>query len=324
VLSAGEPASPSSGAIVSFASAAVRPSQSAIGRLDNPLRGIAFIVLSTLFMSTSDVTSKYLSSSLPAIEIAWIRFVGFVLLLAPALLTRPQLLNAKRPGLQILRGFTLALSSMFFILSLRFLPIAEATSTSFVAPLFVTALSIPLLRETIGLRRWLATLVGLVGVLIVVRPGTNAFHPAVLLTILSALAWAFTLIFTRKMSGEDAALTTLAYSAIVGFIGLSILVPFVWVAPSWQGVLLAAVVAIASTAGHWIVVLAYRYADASVLAPFTYSQLVYATLFGYFIFGDIPDQWTFVGAGFIIASGLYTAHRERIRREQRLASGTVN
>jgi drug/metabolite transporter (DMT)-like permease len=320
VLSAGEPALPSSDALARFVPAAVRLNRPPIGRLDNPLRGIVFIVLSTLFMSTSDVTSKYLSSSLPAVEIAWIRFLGFVLLLAPAILTRPQLLRAKRPGLQILRGVTLALSSMFFILALRFLPIAEATSTSFVAPLFVTALSIPLLGETIGLRRWLATLIGLVGVLIVVRPGTNAFHPAVLLTLLSALAWAFTLIFTRKMSGEDAALTTLAYSALVGFIGLSVLVPFFWISPSWQGILLAAVVALASTAGHWIVVLAYRYADASVLAPFTYSQLVYATLFGYFIFGDIPDRWTFVGASFIIASGLYTAHRERIRREQRLAS----
>jgi drug/metabolite transporter (DMT)-like permease len=200
------------------------------------------------------------------------------------------------------------------------LPIAEATATSVVAPLFVTALSIPLLGESIGFRRWMAALIGLLGVLIVVRPGTSAFQPAAMLTILSALAWAFTLIFTRKMSGDDAALTTLAYSALVGFIGLSVVVPFVWISPSWQAVSFGVVVAVASTAGHWIVVLAYRYADASVLAPFTYSQLVFATLFGYSIFGDVPDRWTFVGASVIIASGLYTAHRERVRREQQAAN----
>jgi drug/metabolite transporter (DMT)-like permease len=319
VLSAGELASPPKEPFSDEIPVLIRNPPSSIGRLDNPLRGIAFIVLSTFFMSTSDATSKYLSSSLPAIEIAWIRFFGFVLIMAPAIFTRRNLLKAKRPKLQLLRGFTLAMSSICFIFGLRFLPIAEATATSFVAPLFVTALSIPLLGESIGFRRWMAALIGLLGVLIVVRPGTSAFQPAAMLTILSALAWAFTLIFTRKMSGDDAALTTLAYSALVGFIGLSVVVPFVWISPSWQAMSFGVVVAVASTAGHWIVVLAYRYADASVLAPFTYSQLVFATLFGYSIFGDVPDRWTFVGASVIIASGLYTAHRERVRREQQVA-----
>jgi drug/metabolite transporter (DMT)-like permease len=99
---------------------------------------------------------------------------------------------------------------------------------------------------------------------------------------------------------------------------LSALVPFVWVTPSWQAIAFGVFIGVASTAGQWIVVLAFRYADASVLAPFSYSQLVWVSVLGFFVFGEIPDAWTVVGAGFIVASGLYTAHRERVRRSQLL------
>jgi drug/metabolite transporter (DMT)-like permease len=285
-----------------------------LARADNPLRGIALIVASTLFLSASDVTSKYIATYLPPLEIAWFRFAGFVVILAPILIMRPWLLRAARPGLQVLRGATLAGSSLLFISALPFLPLAEATATSFVAPLFVTGLSIPLLGEKIGVRRLVAACIGFLGVLIVVRPGSSTFHPAAVLTLTSALGWALTLVVTRKMSGDDSSLTTLTYSALVGLILLSLLVPLVWVTPSTSIFLLACCVAVLSTVGQWIVVLAYRYGDASVLAPFTYSQLIWATGFGYLVFAALPDVWTFVGAVVIITSGVYTAHRERIRR----------
>jgi drug/metabolite transporter (DMT)-like permease len=161
--------------------------------------------------------------------------------------------------------------------------------------------------------------VGLIGVLIILRPGSGAFHPAAFFPLVSALTWAGTLIMTRMLSGKERALTTMTYSSIAGVCILSALVPFVWVAPSWHDVLFGILIGVASTAGQWIVVLAFRYADASVLAPFSYTQLVWVSLLGFLIFGEVPDIWTVAGAAFIVASGLYTAHRERIRRSQLLA-----
>jgi len=297
---------------------ATRP---APARADRPFRGIALILASTVFLGASDVTAKYLSATLPSIEIAWIRFLVFALIMSPAMLRGSPLfaLHSQRPGLQVMRGVALLASSLFFISGLRFLPIAEASATGFVSPLFVTALSIAFLGERVGIRRWIATALGLIGVLIILRPGTSAFHPAAFFPMVSALAWATTLIMTRMMSGREHALTTMTWSSIVGVCVLCALVPFVWVAPSRHDILFGILIGVASTLGQWIVVLAFRYADASVLAPFSYTQLLWVSILGFVIFGEVPDIWTVLGAVFIVGSGLYTAHRERVRRSQLLA-----
>jgi drug/metabolite transporter (DMT)-like permease len=297
---------------------AARP---APARADRPLRGIALILASTVFLGTSDATSKYLSATLPSIEIAWIRFLVFALIMVPAMLPGSPLfaLRTGRPDLQGMRAVALLGSSLLFISGLRYLPIAEASATSFISPLFVTALSIIFLGESVGLRRWLATAVGLIGVLVILRPGSGAFHAAAFFPVVSALAWAGTLVMTRMLSGKEAVITTMTYSAIVGFAILSALVPTVWVTPSWYDILFGILIGVASTAGQWIVVLAFRYADASVLAPFSYTQLLWVSILGFIIFGEVPDVWTITGAVFIVASGLYTAHRERIRHSQLLA-----
>ena len=289
-------------------------------RADRPFRGIALILASTIFLGASDVTAKYLSADLPSIEIAWIRFLVFALIMVPAMMPGSPLyaMRTPRPGFQLLRGVALLSSSLFFISGLRYLPIAEASATGFVSPLFVTALSIVFLGEKVGLRRWLATAVGLLGVLVILRPGTSAFHPAAFFPLVSALGWACTLIMTRMMSGRERAATVMAYSSIAGVCILSALVPLVWVAPSRQDVLLGILIGVASTAGQWIVVLAFRYADASVLAPFSYTQLLWVSILGFLVFGELPDAWTVTGAILIVASGLYTAHRERVRRSQLL------
>lgn len=295
--------------------------RAAPARADRPFRGIALILASTVFLGASDVTAKYLSVTMPSIEIAWIRFAVFALIMVPAMVPGSPVfaLRTARPGLQLMRAIALLSSSLLFISGLRFLPIAEASATGFVAPLFVTALSIPFLGESVGLRRWLATAVGLVGVLIILRPGTSAFHPAAFFPLVSALAWACTLIMTRMMSGRERAATTMTYSSIIGVGILSALVPLVWVTPSWPDLWFGIFIGVASTAGQWIVVLAFRYADASVLAPFSYTQLLWVSILGFLVFGEVPDLWTITGAVFIVTSGLYTAHRERVRRSQLLA-----
>jgi drug/metabolite transporter (DMT)-like permease len=286
------------------------------GRADRPFRGIAMILASTVFLGASDVTAKYLSATLPSIEITWIRFAVFALIMTPGMVPGSPLyaLRSDHQRFQLMRGVTLLGSSLLFITGLRYLPIAEASATGFVSPLFVTALSIIFLGERVGMRRWAATAVGLFGVLVILRPGTSAFHAAAFFPVISALSWASTLIMTRMMSGRDPAITTMTYSSIVGVSILTLLVPFVWVAPSWHDLLLGLLIGVASTLGQWIVVLAFRYADASVLAPFQYTQLLWVSILGFLVFGELPDIWTVVGAVFIVASGLYTAHRERVRR----------
>src|SRR5262249_40425407 len=289
-------------------------------RADRPFKGIALILLSTVFLGVSDVTAKDRAATLPSIEIAWLRFLVFALIMVPAMVPGSPLfaLKTNHLGLQLMRGAALLGSSLFFISGLRYLPIAEASATGFVSPLFVTALSIIFLSEKVGVRRWLATAVGLVGVLIIIRPGSSAFHPAAFFPIVSALAWAATLIMTRMMSGKEHAITVMTYSSIAGVAILSAIVPFAWVTPSWQAVAFGVLIGVFSTAGQWIVVLAFRYADASVLAPFSYTQLLWVSILGFLVFGELPDVWTVVGAAFIVGSGLYTAHRERVRRSQLL------
>ena len=292
----------------------------ALPRADRPFKGIALILAATIFLGCSDVISKHLAATLSPIEIAWLRFLVFALIMVPAMLPGSPLfaLQTERRALQLWRGAALAMSSVLFISGMQFLPLAETSATGFVAPLFVTALSMVFLGERVGLRRWIATAVGLLGVLIILRPGTSAFQPAAFFPIASALVWALTLIMTRMMSGSERTSTTMTYSSIAGTALLTALIPFVWVAPGWDDVAFGVVIGIASTTGQWMVVLAFRYADASVLAPFSYSQLLWVSILGFLVFGEVPDVWTVTGAAFIVASGLYTAHRERLRRSQLL------
>jgi drug/metabolite transporter (DMT)-like permease len=176
-------------------------------------------------------------------------------------------------------------------------------------------LAVPMLGEVVGVRRWAASIIGLLGVLFVVRPGTGAFHPAAILVMLSSLTWALSSVLTRMMATIDTPTTTLLWSACTGTLILSVALPFQFAMPSAGEFLLLLVLGVVASAGQYLTVLAYRHAAASVLAPFSYSQLIWATALGFLVFGAIPDVWTFVGAAIIVASGIYTAQYERgVRR----------
>ena len=263
---------------------------------DKPLRGILLVVASTVFLASSDAMAKYLALSLPTVEIVWLRYLAFVLIMGPAVLgvTSPRVpFGASRPA-AVARPDAGGLGAAF-VTALRFLPIAEATTTSFVSPIFVTVLSIAFLGETVGIRRWLATLTGLVGVIIVVRPGTSAFQPAALLAIASALCWACSLVTTRRIGGRDSSITTMAYSAVSGFVLLSAILPFAWVAPTAREIGIGACIGLAATAGHWGGAgLSLRRRLGAVAAELHPGDL--GTVFGYAVFADVPDGWTFVGA----------------------------
>lgn len=282
------------------------------------MRGIALVLLSTVFMTSGDIASKYLAVTLPALQISWMRYGTFamLMLITVCFMGGFRELRTRRPGMQLLRAVGVTISSILFISGLRDLPMADATATSFVSPLFVTALSIPILGEIVGWRRWLATVVGLIGVLIVVRPGGEGFHLASLFVLSSALFWALSLIVTRMMSRTETPVVTLTCSATIGFLMLSLMVPFSWHELEPDAILIGIFIGVISTIGHWFLILAFRHADASLLAPFAYAQLIWASLFGYLVFAALPDLWTYVGAAIIAASGLYTAHRERLKARQ--------
>lgn len=290
-------------------------------RRDDPLRGILLVVLAMAFFSCSDAAAKYLGRTLPAVEIAWMRYAVFSLLVLPLTLRHgTAVLRTERPGLQVMRGLGLLGSALFFISAMRYLPMAEAAAISYVSPVFITILSIFILREDIGPRRWAAVLIGLAGVLIVIRPGGATFQLAALFPILSAASWACGIVATRKMTGQQSAATMLIWSALTGLAVLSVLLPFDAVMPSGWQIALGVFIGVMSTVAQGILVLAYRYGDASVLASYAYIQLIWSSGLGYLVFGAVPDVWTFVGSAVIVASGLYTAHRERIRTRQLAAA----
>jgi drug/metabolite transporter (DMT)-like permease len=293
-------------------------------RQEDPLAGILLILSAVFFFSCSDAASKYLTGTLPALQVSWLRFLVYAVMVVPALLAVQGWsgLRARQPGLQVLRSLGVLASAVLFIMGLGLLPMAEATTMAFVSPIFVTALSIPILGEAVGRRRWIAVVAGLFGVMVVVRPGMDSFNPAAFFPLLSALSWAMALVITRKTSDCDTPLTVLSYAALVGFAALSVVVPFEWVAMGPREVVLGVITGVTSTVAQGLIVLAYRHASASLLAPFLYSQIVWSAGLGFLIFRNVPDLWTFAGGAIIAASGLYTARRERIRARENAARDT--
>jgi drug/metabolite transporter (DMT)-like permease len=287
---------------------------------DRPFLGIGLTALSMAVFSGMDGISKLLTAEFNPFQIAWTRFFFILLLLAPFLLRDGgRKLRSTRPLLQVARGFCMLASALLFITGLSLLPIADATSIGFVSPLFVTALSIPILGEQVGIRRWSAVLVGFLGVLLIVQPGSSAFNAAALLPVGSSACWALGLIFTRIMQSSDAVLTTLAWSTALGFLVLTPVALPLWEAPSAAGWAMLFGAAVLSAIGQLFLISAFRFAPASLIAPFSYSQIVWATLIGFFVFGTLPAPHTWAGAAVIVASGLYILHRERVVRSREKA-----
>jgi drug/metabolite transporter (DMT)-like permease len=282
---------------------------------DDPIRGIVLAVFATMLFATADTIAKYLSNSMPIVEFIWIRYVLFVVF-AVGLSARMKLraLRPRAPKLQILRGVCVVTSSVLFVYGVHRMTMAQATTISFLSPLLVTILAIPLLGEIVGIRRWAAVGAGLVGMLIVVRPGLDGFQPAAVFGICSAIAWTLALIITRKIANTDAPQTTMLISAAFGAVVLTALLPFEAVWPTLWQLSLAIAMGVLASVGQWLIILAHRLAPASTLAPLFYTQLLWVTLSGFLVFGNLPDVWTIIGATIIVLSGLYTAHRERVRR----------
>lgn len=272
------------------------------------------LVASTVVLASSDVATKMLAGAVPAVQIIWFRFAVYAALVgAAAALRPPSTLRPRRPGVQVLRGALVLGSAGFFVTGLRHLPVGDATAISFVNPIIVTLLSAVMLGETLGWRKLAAAATGFVGVLLVIGPPTAGFQLGAVFPLLSACCWALAVVLTRMTSGSEPALVTMAWTSGLGVLVTSALVPFHWVALDGGQLALALYIGVATSAGHALIVVAYRHAAASLLVVFSYAQIVWACLFGAVLLQSFPGPLALGGIALIVASGLFLARRRNPR-----------
>lgn len=286
---------------------------------DDLLAGIGFMLAAAAIFTISDVIAKFLLPELGPVMVAWQRsLVALAVTLVFAWFRLGSRVFATRhPGIQILRGLAAFASSILFLIGLAHLPLADTVAINFAWPILGTLLSIPILGEKVGIRRWAAAAVGFAGVLLIVRPGSSAFQAAAIFPLAGALCWALSGVVTRRMMTTEAPETTLAISTLIFVVGASLLAPFFWKTPTIAQLALGAIMGLLSATAHAAVIFAFERAHVSIVAPFGYAQLVCAVLLGFLIFGTVPDAWVASGSMLIVVAGLYTAHRERIRAGQR-------
>ena len=302
--------------------------------VDTPLLGIAFLVGGVAVFSLQDVVIKSLTgSAYPVLETVFFRSVLAIVLLAAVgwRLEGRRAFATRRPWLHLLRGLLGCLSYTAYYMAFAVLPLAEAVALFFAAPLFLTALSVLVHGEQVGARRWSAVAVGFVGVLVMLRPGTAVFEPAALLSVLAALAYAAMQMVTRRLAASDSGicmsisinfsylLVAVASGLLVGeslpAADLHASIEFLvrpWVMPGLRDFVLMTSLGFIAAAGFFCLTRAYSVAPASTVAPFEYSMMLWALLWGFVFFGEVPGAVVLLGVLLTAGSGLYVLHRERV------------
>ena len=301
----------------------IQPSQTTTPKRDRRTEiAVALMVIAVLILPAIDAIAKLLSATIPAGQVAWARFIFQAAIMAPFVAAGYRRMPVANLGIQALRGILIATTTVFIFAAVKLMPIADAIAIFFVEPLIVALLSAIFLGERIGWRRILAAIVGFAGALIVVRPSYDLFGVTALLPLGAALCFAIYIVLTRRLAQSqdpvvlqfNSGLSGLVFMSLALVIGHALEIPVftpVWPTP-WEWSLLALSGAIA-TAGHFMITLAIRHVEAGVLAPIQYLEIVGATGYGLWLFGDFPDSVTWVGIAIIVGSGLYIFHRERVR-----------
>jgi len=287
------------------------------GNRQNISSGILLILVAMTLVPVMDGIAKMLSARYSVVEIVWARYFFHLLFLLPMVFAKYSVRDMlpEKPILQVIRGGLLLVSTGLFFAALAVMPLADALALVFISPLIVTALSPLLLGESVGPRRWVAVIVGFVGALIIIRPGGADIGSGTIMAASAGTVYAFYLIATRKLSGTAPPLITLMYTALLGGVVMSLIVPFFWVRPNLNDVAMMMAMGGIAALGHYFLIKAVELAPVSILAPFGYSEIVMATLVGYVLFGDFPDSWTWVGIAVIVASGIYISVRENQRKD---------
>jgi len=279
-------------------------------------RGILWMLLTMFLFVAMDGIAKYLVQTYPVVQVVWARYTFHVALLIVWIGARlPRLVVTHRPGLQLIRSLLLLLTTAFYFLALSIIPLAEGSAIMMISPLLVTALSMPLLGEHVGPRRWAGVAAGFVGAMLIIRPGSEMMQAASFLALGAACCNGLYHICTRILSQSEHVLTTLVYSASLGALASALAVPFFWVAPDAWGWFLMVAIGLLGGLSHFALIKAFAAAPAATVAPFTYTNLLWATLIGYLAFSALPDGLTVLGATIIAVSGIYIFHREHVQRQ---------
>ena len=283
------------------------------------LIGIALTCAAVTIFTSLDTSAKFAGAhGIPTLQIVWIRYALSLVLAVLALRpwANPALYRTRRPGAQIVRALFLLGSTAFNFIAVQHLQLAQTISISFAGPLIVTAAAGPLLGEWAGPRRWAAVIAGFLGVLVVVQPEPGAFQPWALFSVATAFCNAGYALWNRLLSSTESPASMLIYGSLLATVLVTPGVPFAWVWPTNGWVIVALItMGVGGGIGHWLLILANRRAPATLLAPFSYVQLLSMIAAGFLIFGDVPGPSTLFGAVIIIASGLYVLYREQRRRE---------
>ena len=280
--------------------------------MSSNLKGICLILVTLALFTSMDSVAKHLVQNYPPIQVIWARYlsqtvVSFILL-SPVLY---RILRTKNFKLQILRSALLFTATVCFFTSLKTLKLADVNAIFQVSPIFVTILSVLVLKETVGHRRWLGVAFGLIGALLIIGPGTGVFSYAVILPIISALSYAAYVISTRYLSEDESPLTSFVYTALLGSIAASVLVVPSWTPIESSDLFVFSVFGLLGATGHFLLIHAYRISEASFLAPFNYIGILYGSLWGFYFFNEVPSLITILGGLIIVSSGIYIWLREQ-------------
>jgi len=280
------------------------------------MKAIILNLSAWVMLPIMDGFAKYLSSTIPVLQITWSRYFFTVIIVLPVMLIffRKNFKWTEKPQLQLIRGLLLFCANILFFYSISVISLAKALTLAFVAPLIVTILSPMLLGENVGFRRWVAVITGFIGSLIVIRPGFVEVNLASIAALGTGVLYAFYLIVTRKLHNSDHPLLTLLLTGVVGVIIGSLIMPSVWVQPTINEWYMMFALGFFASLGHLFLILSLKYADASKLAPFGYFEIITNIIIGYYFFNHFPDNWTFLGLFVIISSGIYIFRREALNR----------
>ena len=272
-----------------------------------------------VLFAIQDTVSKYLTRHYPVSMILWIRYLIHIVLFLSIVLPRKgfAVIKTERLAIQIMRGSILSLSALFFTLALKYMPLAEASAIAYISPLLVTLLAVLVLKEKMEKGLWGAIALAFIGVLILIRPGSDIFTWAAFLPLVNAIFFATYQILTRRLSGLESPYSLIFYPGLMGLLMYSFALPSTWSTPqnAWHILLLIAL-GVMAVSSQLIMIKALELAPASRLAPFSYTQLIWTTLFGYLIFGDFPDSWALTGICILVASGIYCANHQRLSEKE--------
>jgi len=281
------------------------------------LTGIGLISLTYVLFTLLDGSAKWLVQSVPVLVVVWLRFLTHALLASALLfpLRGLALVRTRHLRWHLVRGLMFCAMTGINFWALQYLQLTVTASIFFTVPILIALMSAPLLGERMDAKRWAAILIGFAGVLVIVRPGSDAFHPAMLLSMVNAVLYAAFNLMTRKLAAYDPPETIQFLPAVVASVVLAPFALAAWESPQgWFEWLLLCLMGVFGGTGHYLLAAAHRYAPASTLAPFLYQQILYMALFGYLVFGSVPDAAVWIGAAIVISSGLYLFARERRAR----------